>query len=976
MRVQKTIRKIAALGAGATMLGATIMGAMAADLSMYPQPFVKDGKFNGVIVVGDQAKADDVLGSIDIATSLQYSTKVAVAAGRQVAEEKNVPENWIQFSTGSDILELGERLDDVRETLTEFQWEALRGGVIVTDEGSTDYNQYIRFREAGGAAPFNTTGVVVYEEDEDDNVGDFLRFKDGKAIFEYELEFEEGFESDVKTTSNGELDDLEDEQINILGQTYEVVDSDIAAGATSTSFPGGNIKLVLFGGSVHDRLDQDVTKEYVFNGQTYKITAHVFSGATPEAIFTIEYPDGTVEESDQMQESETDTLKSGLRIAVSDIFTSSKETVPDSVEFFFGANKIEFEDSNYSVSTFASPGTVEVDDENIEDAQVEIAGTTISNNVFEIQTINYRLKADGHQGDVYIPPGHGIREYLDEPQGMLNPYWDIRYEGLTTPGVSIIKFIPQGDDAYNLAYTSVDGFEYTDVPFVDNSNNDGFGWKYGDEDDDLVWHEPVVRASTPVGSDFDRMNATIHSMFFNIDDDDYFVVSDIDEADNTDDTAFSHVMRYDNIDTVNRQLTFTDQAKQGGQKEVTYTALTGASGYACSTVTAITSMLDTSAVNCSDGSPLFNNSNTIVAQPVAVIGVSSNLVIGGTTYRVMISNLTDASNNNKIAIDLDGDGKIGNDSVRITVKGGGIINLGRQATSFFATNGAASEDSTSPGRKTLQIPYTNAATITSTFALPETSEQSVDLWNGTATVKLSAQPFNISIMTEAENFDENPGSDEEINITITTAANNEVDLDVLSPQTEFSGTSQAYTFRMDDLKENNDIKRGMSKYGVLFEEFDDTGSNDADRLTIEYPLTQREALVYVVTSPEDTPAASTSGQAFAITRIDVGTAKLASEISDIKAVNAIVVGGPCANAAAAELMGNPKNCAEGFEEGKAVIKLYETGGNVAILVAGYSAMDTRRASRVLANYEDYKLSGKEVVVSGTTLADISVSKVA
>src|SRR3989338_6619249 len=100
MRVQKAIKKIAALSAGATMLGATIMGAMAADLSMYPEPFVKNGRFNGVIVVGDQAKADDVLGSIDIATSLQYSTKVPVAAGRTIAEERAVPENWIQFSTG------------------------------------------------------------------------------------------------------------------------------------------------------------------------------------------------------------------------------------------------------------------------------------------------------------------------------------------------------------------------------------------------------------------------------------------------------------------------------------------------------------------------------------------------------------------------------------------------------------------------------------------------------------------------------------------------------------------------------------------------------------------------------------------------------------------------------------------------------------------------------------------------------------
>ena len=60
-----------------------------------------------------------------------------------------------------------------------------------------------------------------------------------------------------------------------------------------------------------------------------------------------------------------------------------------------------------------------------------------------------------------------------------------------------------------------------------------------------------------------------------------------------------------------------------------------------------------------------------------------------------------------------------------------------------------------------------------------------------------------------------------------------------------------------------------------------------------------------------------------------------------------------------------------------MIKVKDTGtGNVAMLVAGATALDTRRASRVLANYGDYALSGSEVEVTGTSLSDISVSKVA
>ena len=47
MRVKKTISKIASIGAAATMVGATLMGAaMAADLSEYPTMFIEDGTFN------------------------------------------------------------------------------------------------------------------------------------------------------------------------------------------------------------------------------------------------------------------------------------------------------------------------------------------------------------------------------------------------------------------------------------------------------------------------------------------------------------------------------------------------------------------------------------------------------------------------------------------------------------------------------------------------------------------------------------------------------------------------------------------------------------------------------------------------------------------------------------------------------------------------------------------------------------------
>ena len=70
-------------------------------------------------------------------------------------------------------------------------------------------------------------------------------------------------------------------------------------------------------------------------------------------------------------------------------------------------------------------------------------------------------------------------------------------------------------------------------------------------------------------------------------------------------------------------------------------------------------------------------------------------------------------------------------------------------------------------------------------------------------------------------------------------------------------------------------------------------------------------------------------------------------------------------------------CSAGFVEGQAVLRLVEqTNGNVALVVAGYSALDTRRAARVLADFEDYSLSSDNVVVQGSNaqFTDITVSE--
>ena len=106
-----------------------------------------------------------------------------------------------------------------------------------------------------------------------------------------------------------------------------------------------------------------------------------------------------------------------------------------------------------------------------------------------------------------------------------------------------------------------------------------------------------------------------------------------------------------------------------------------------------------------------------------------------------------------------------------------------------------------------------------------------------------------------------------------------------------------------------------------------------------------------------------------------GVIVLDTEIDNIKEQNIIIVGGPCVNTVAAEIMDYPAKCDQDFEPGKAKIKLFDTGSNVALLVAGYSVYDTTMACRILANYGDYGLAGSELEVAGSVLDDFIIKNV-
>lgn len=869
-RLKRAVKRIAAIGTGVAMLGATMTGALAQpDLADYPSPFIVDGKDSGniAIVVGADAKSADTIGALDLAKQLQFDSKVC-APDSAASGSVSVSGDSVEISTSSDLLELRESIGDVRSTLSDVEviGGGLAGGRVTTDEGSTEYNQYIRFLD--NTLAIENAPRVNFTENEgiaDGFVGDYLYIQDAnesalatEAFFEYELEFESGLES---TISSSTLPDLEDEEVEIMGTTYTIVDTKVDTSANE-------VTLTLLGGAVYDVLGEGETKTYTIDGKDYEVTVMIIEDVTPATV-TFEI-NGEI--TKQLGDSQTTTLDDGTLVGVSDIVLNEAGEAGsgDIVEMYLGATKLVLKDTDYTDTSFSQ--NVEIDNEDITNGLVAISAAEPSSTKLEISSIKYRLSADALNGDdVWVEPGHGVREYLEEPQGMLGTEWDIRYEGLDDVQTSILKFDPSGDDEYNLIFENMQGLVYN-VPFA---SNQGTAFKYGTDERALVFEEGVYNTSTD-----SMMNATTQTPTIGYLD--YFVLSDVDESNNFDNEASSHVMRYSNYNSQNKELKFDDLAT-GQSRTVIYSTTSPANG---------------------------------------TIG-SGDLHVGGTTYKVHVANVT--SGNPPLIVDLDGDGTIEGEEVRITLNGGGILDLGLHTSS---TGG--------------------------TWTHTDGGQNLTGVWTGGTSGDTVAEA-NVYLTTLQEDFDEDgpetggANQNEYLNFTVRPRANNEVGIN----KTDFVSNGGVYKLLED--KENDDYYSGMTDYGALITLYDASSTDNPETLTIEYPLSQRGVRVFL-TFGETTTTKTAAGESCTVADLTIANL-LDEDVSSPEDYNMIVVGGPCANTIAADLF---MTCdAWSYGPSEAVISMVENGDNVALLVAGTEGTDTRRAAKVLADYSNEELTGSE-----------------
>ena len=233
MRFQKTIKRMIALGTGVVMLSS--MAAAAADLAQYPNQFIKDGKFSGVLIVGDKAAAEDVIGISDIIASLQAASVKKVTVGANSATSVSGDAYKIG---GSKKLALTEDLTTsslaamtIRNASvaliggTGGELKGLASGTATNSKGDAPFNQYLNL-----LSPLTSgnSGFVKYTENSGSVVADFLYFKSGFDIGKYVLEFTTALQSDVDdsagsaSTTGTFLTDFQNTDLKMFGSSIQL----------------------------------------------------------------------------------------------------------------------------------------------------------------------------------------------------------------------------------------------------------------------------------------------------------------------------------------------------------------------------------------------------------------------------------------------------------------------------------------------------------------------------------------------------------------------------------------------------------------------------------------------------------------------------------------------------------------------------------------------------------------------------------
>jgi hypothetical protein len=416
VQFKKATKRIVAVATSAAMISSAVFSA---GLSTYPNNFVTGGQFDGQVVVGASAAAIDTTSATSIIDDLKSEFSGASEKVKITYKSSSSGGETVNAVSSNEQLNYGEDLGTVTET-SGF------------DDGDTDRLADVKFKNGISDEEYEQTltlnnGAFNYalrdSVDGIDEIANGIYYAGNTAFATYVMDF--------KTVINlSDASSSSDLTSKMVGKVLTIMGNDFTIGSITKETDGSLNKVELLGGSNKVSLGEGESTTVTVEGNSYEIS--VQSVASDKVLITV---NGASESIDEFDTEEV----GGVTIAVTDLVSSSRDSVKGYAEIVVGGQKLTLEDNK----------RIKVNDEDVDDIFPSYDIYSDFSDAGSLDTITITYKVDD---DTLLQAG----DYLDD---VLFQSFRLEYDGTNNPDYSEIE-ISVNDDDLNIKGTTVNGEEF------------------------------------------------------------------------------------------------------------------------------------------------------------------------------------------------------------------------------------------------------------------------------------------------------------------------------------------------------------------------------------------------------------------------------------------------------------------------------------------------------------------------------------
>lgn len=882
-----------------------------------------------IFVIGAAAKPEDVASALNVAVGLaQYAKTTSEVittggVGETVTGGAKIATTGIQLTPWTNP-------QSVKGIITSSDIPTLLGtGTFTTASGgSYQYKQYLYIAGETTATDANSPRIVFERPSTENSAKIAVKLVGGQTAWTYKLTFSTPVSlGGTATDSTAKLQAiLQGQTINMFGKDFVISDCTY----TDATNPIGDITLL--GGKNVVQVETGTPKTVSIDSKDYTIS---LSSVASETVGGVTYYTAIGDingESFSLRAGQSTSLADTTLVAAIKVF-QGKTGAADYAKIAIGADKVKLTNPGGSVTK----GTTTV-------SEITSAITDSAASGWSALTLTYTPSSDKYLG------------VGDKVTDLFSSAFDFKFNSISasfddTTARQTISFNPSG---YSMQLTYKNAVDAEKTLYT-TYTTDGTTWR---------WASAAV-SSTGTDNSF-RDIVFDEGRNISAIDQDYFVIER---------AGFSHVMQFTSYTPSTNELTFTDESSN----TITATASSNAPNATADLIvdgnTFKVFILDnaTKTINID-----LNGNSLIAGTPYAGYGCAANCGQRiGREYSNLVPKMI-TSGQGGLYFYKGWNQSITNATLETKYVDIGLVGL----NATFAAAGTATG--------TLYVGATNLGTfnagqITNFTGTAATGYMDIVVNCSAAatagwTCSVGLGTSTTGILTKrgfvlVEEATQGATTHNWIYLPVaysSTTVRQYIDTPVIDDANAVSGT----TYNVGILGTNTQYK-GMTTYGSLIEYVSDNLGGSA---TIKYPDIYLYGNVYVLTPTGTiTSGTSTSGKITTdkLLPITGDIVKLDTEVtaSDKTGNDLVVVGGPCVNKIAADVMGKTYPACgsdSGITSNTGLIQLFAdkyATGKSALLIAGWEAAHTDLAGRLVQTgfpgATDIQKAGTKLTVTGT-----------